>query len=446
VTEIPGRLASLHRPSLSCQKSTHNFANPCENAGPLVRVTKGIMDKQARGTSVPFSHDDAGGRHLVDPEILLDIPVQAQALAKLSSRELNRYRRARTLLASGEGAKALLRRNIPLTGLGTYEALLAQSWAVRFDSPEEMVRLAKVAVEVSQRFNGKTSSKRIADLQARAHGELANSFRAADRLRSAQRAFGEAYTCLQRGTGDPHLKARLFDLEASLLGTLREFPLALHRLSSLRSLYLELDEPHLSGRAATIQALYTFYSGQAEIAIPINEEGIALIDRERDPALFMGALHNHLLFLVDLKLYPKAVRVLFDNRRNLIYRDRISALRLRGIEGRINYGLGNLISAEMAFREVKEGLTDAGMSFFAALIALELAMVLKSLNKSSEALQEVIAAREIFLAFEIYREYLGSVIFLEECFLRGEATAELIEATVAQINRKWVQVGPGRMQ
>ncbi len=160
----------------------------------------------------------------------------------------------------------------------------------------------------------------------------------------------------------------------------------------------------------------------------------------------MCALHNHLLFLVDLKRYPKALRVLFDNRQNLIYKDRISALRLRGIEGRINYGLGNLVSAEMAFREVKEGLTEEGMNFHAALLALERAMVLKSLGKSNEALQEVIAAREIFLAFEIYREYLGSVIFLEESFLRGEATAELIEATVAQINRKWVQLGPGRMQ
>jgi hypothetical protein len=407
------------------------------------------MDKKARAAFVPTSRDDAGGRvpadSNIEPELLLDVPIQAQAIGRLSSRELNRYRRARTLLASGEGIQALLRRNVPLTGLGVYEAFLAQSWSVRFDSPDEMVRLAEVAVEVSRGFSSKISSRKVADLQARAHGELANAFRAADRLRSAQLAFGEAYTCLQRGTGDPYLKARLFDLEASLLGTLREFPMALHRLSSLRALYLELGEPHLSGRTATTQALYTYYGGRAEVAVQINEEGFALIDQKRDPALFMGALHNHLLFLVDLKLYSKAIRVLFDNRRNLIYKDRISALRLRGIEGKISYGLGNLVSAEFAFREVKEGLTDAGMSFFAALIALELAMVLKSLNRSSEALQEVIAAREIFLAFEIYREYLGSVIFLEECFLRGEATAELIEATVAQINRKWVQVGPGRM-
>jgi tetratricopeptide (TPR) repeat protein len=309
-----------------------------------------------------------------------------------------------------------------------------------------MVRLAEVALEVSKDFAYKTQPKWVADLQARAWGELANAFRAADRLRSAQWAFGEAYALLQRGTGDPYLKARLFDLEASLMGTLREFPMALLRLNSLSSLYIDLGETHLAGRALITAALYTFYQGDAQEAIEINQNGVKLIDQPRDPALFMFALHNHLLFLVDLKLYPKAHRLLFDNRRNLIYKDRISALRLRGIEGRINYGIGNLISAEIAFREVKGGFSAAGMSFHTAILALELAMVLRSLNKTEEALEEVIAAREIFLSFEIYREYLGSVIFLEEAFRRGEATAELIEATVAQINRKWLQVGPRQMR
>jgi hypothetical protein len=408
------------------------------------------MGKKARGISVRNSRHGAdhrqGADSKIEPEILLDVPVQARALAKLSRRELSRYQRARTLLASGEGALALLRRNIPLTGLGIFEAFLAQSWSVRFDSPDEMVHLAEVAVEVSRRFAGKASAKKVADLQARAQGELANAFRAADRLRSAQLAFGEAYTCLQRGTGDPYLKARLFDLESSLLGTMREFPLALHRLSSLSSLYLELDESHLSGRAAITQALYTFYSGHAELAVSINEKGIALIDRKRDPDLFMGALHNHLLFLVDLRQYIPARRVLFESRQYLIYKERVNAARLRWIEGRIRYGLAELVSAEIAFREVKESFAAEGMSFHVALLALERAMVLKSLDLPKEALQEVIAAREIFLSFEIYREYLGSVIFLEESFLRGEATAELVEATVAQINSKWVQVGPGRMQ
>jgi hypothetical protein len=378
-----------------------------------------------------------------EPEILLDVPVQARALAKLSVRERSRYRRARRLMAAG-GVQAIPKAGMCLNGPGVYEAILAQSWSVRFDNPDEMVRLAEIALDVSRGFT--SSAKWVADLQARAWGELANAFRTADRLRSAQWAFGEAYVLLQRGTGDPYLKARLFDLEASLLGVLREFPMALYRLSSLANLYLDLGEPHLAGRAHITKALYTFYDGKSEESTEINQQGISLIDQHRDPDLFMFALHNHLLFLVDLKLYPKAQRLLFDNRRNLIYKDRVNMLRLRWVEGRINYGMRKLTSAEIAFFEAKRGFSSAGMSFHSAVLALELAMVLRSLNKVDEALKEVVAAREIFLSLEIYREYLGSVIFLEEAFHRDEATAELIEATVAQIHRKWLQTAPRQMR
>jgi tetratricopeptide (TPR) repeat protein len=381
----------------------------------------------------------------IEPEILLDVPVQARALAKLSLRERAHYRRARKLLKEGS-VQAIPKAGMCVSGRGVYEALLAHSWSIRFDDPDEMVRLAGIALGMSQSLASRKHTRSAADLQARAWGELANAYRAADRLRSAQTAFGEAYAFLKRGTGDPYLQARLFDLDASLLGTLREFPMALLRLNSLSNLYLDLGETHLAGRALITSALYTFYNGEAETATKINQRGTNLIDQSKDPGLFMLTLHNHLLFLVDLKLYPKAMRLLFDNRRYLIYQDRISALRLRGIEGRISYGIGNLPSAEIAFREVKEGFSLAGMSFHTAILSLELAMVLRSLNRIDEALREVIAARDIFLSFEIYREYLGSVIFLEESFRRGEATAELIEATVAQINRKWLQIGPRQMR
>src|SRR5436305_582535 len=427
----------------------------CRTIG-VHRPKRASMSVKSRGISVSDLRNRVGdgastvGRTLsdsdIEPEILLDVPVQARALARLSQRERDRYRRARAVLASGEGVRALTRANMPVAGPGVYEALLAQSWAVRFDDPEGMVRLAEAALEVSKGFASKTRSRWAADLQARAWGEVANAFRAADRLRSAQLAFGDAYALLQKGTGDSYLKARLFDLEASLLGTLREFPMGLFRLTSLSNLYMELGETHLAGRALITAALYTFYQGDAREAIEINQQGVNLIDQSRDPALFMVSVHNHLLFLVDLKLYPKALRLLFDNRRKFLYKDRINALRLRGIEGRISYGMGNLISAEICFRDVKKGLTEAGMSFYAALVALELAMVLRRLNRTEEARKEVIAAREIFLSFEIYREYLGSIIFLEEAFRRGEATAELIEATVAQINRKWLHTAPRQMR
>src|SRR4029077_9526697 len=340
-------------------------------------------------------NDIRADRKLGDSDIesatLRDVPIQARALTRLSRRECGCYRQARTLLASGGGVRAVLRANVPLSGLGIYESFLAHSWSVRFDDPEEMVCLAKVAVEVSQRFKKKSyGARRVADLQARAWGELANAFRAADRLRSSQLAFGQAYALLHRGTDDLYLKARLFDLEASLLGTLREFTLALHRLESLSNLYLDLGEPHLAGRALMTRALYMYYSGETEEAVRINQEGINLIDRKLDPALFMYALHNHLLFLVELRRYVPARRALFESRQYLIYRDRVNATRLRWIEGRICYGLGELVSAESAFSESKKSFAVVGMNFHVALLALELAMVLRSQNRVKEALKEVI--------------------------------------------------------
>lgn len=399
------------------------------------------MDAKNRDNSVAASQNGEEDRPYIEPEILLDVPIQARALAELSGRQRDLYQRARALMAAG-GPQALPLAGVCMRGHGVYEALLAQSWSVRFDNPDEMIRLAEIALDVAQRFASSRHPKRVADLQARAWGELANAYRAADRLRSAEWAFGAAYALLQKGTGDPYLKARLFDLEASLLGALREFPIAAHRLSSLAKLYEDLGETHLCGRALITTALYSFYQGAPREAIEINQRGVSLIDESRDPTLLMLSVHNHLLFLVDLKLYTKAHRLLFDNRRKLLYKDRVNALRLRWIEGRINYGMRNLLSAEIAFLEAKEGFSAAGMSFHTAILALELAMVLQSLDRTEDAQAEVIAAREIFLSLEIYREYLGSVIFLEELFQRGEATAEIIEATIAQINRKWIQTVP----
>jgi tetratricopeptide (TPR) repeat protein len=379
----------------------------------------------------------------IEPEILLDIPVQARSLLRLSRREHALYRRARAVLAAGGGARSLLLADIPLAGLGVYEALLAQSWAVRVSDPQEMTDLARVAVEVAGGFAA-LGPQRAADLRARALGEMANAYRAADRLRPAEQAFGEAYALLQEGTGDPYLKARLFDLEASLLGTWREFPLALRRLAGLTSLYQDLGEPHLAGRALITRALYTSYSGGTEEALQLNAEGLALIDRDGDPVLYMMAVHNHLLFLVDLGQHAQAKRMLFEHRCHLIYQDGVGALRFRGLEGRISYGLGELVSAEIAFREAKDGLVRAGMSIHVALITLELGMVLLSQGRVEEAEREVNEAREIFLSLEIYRELLGSVLYLEECFRRREATAELMESTIAFLRRRALGIVPQR--
>ncbi|HJX27148.1 MAG TPA: hypothetical protein VJ885_04495 [Thermoanaerobaculia bacterium] len=371
--------------------------------------------------------------HAVAADVL-DNPLHARALEGLSGDEILIYRRARALLDAGFGVESIPFADLLLTGPGVFEALLGRSWAVRFNNPREMIRMARGAVIVAEAFDPcEYGVKRVADLRARAEGELANACRVADDLLEARRGFGRAYGLFYEGTGDPYLRARLLDLESSLLGTGRQYALALERLTTVAGLYRDLGEAHLAGRALITRGLYACYSGNLEQAVASTEAGLAEIDCQRDPALFMTATHNQLLFLVDLDRYYEAKRALFESRHNLIYEDRITALRLRGIEGRIFYGLGELLSAEIAFREVKAGLTAAEMSFYNALASLDLAAVLLRQKRTAEAEEEVLAAGAVFLRVQVYAEYLGSIIFLVECFRQRTITPETIEATVAYL-------------
>lgn len=372
----------------------------------------------------------------------LDNPLHARALERLSGEDLAVYRQVRTLLDAGYGVRDLLSMDILLAGPGVFEALLGRSWAIRFNDPREMVCTAQGAVVVAEGFDPREHGERqVADLRARAEGELANAYRAADDLYEAQRGFGRAYALFDQGTRDSYLKARLFDLESSLLGTQRQYALALERLKTVSSLYRNLGETHLAGRALITRGLYASYRGDLELAMASTAEGLAEIDVQRDPVLFMTAKHNQLLFLVDLDRPYEAKRILFESRQNLIYRDRITSLRLRGIEGRIFYGLGELLSAEIAFREVKAGLAEVGMSFLEALMSLDLAAVLLRRGRTEEAEAEVLAAGAIFRSAQVYREYLGSIIFLEECFRLRSIQPETIEVTVKFLREAGIAAG-----
>ncbi|HEX7181787.1 MAG TPA: hypothetical protein VF756_08100 [Thermoanaerobaculia bacterium] len=179
----------------------HNLLSLCENTWPLeealvkerVDVPAGEQAGMGADGFSPELFKEIGTRATepagtpIGPEIVQELPLQARAIVRLSQRERARYQRACALLATGGGPRSLIVSGMPLTGLGVYEALLTQSWAARIIDPREMVHLAEVAVEVAQSFDPRGyGAQRIADLRARAQGELANAYRASDRLRSAR--------------------------------------------------------------------------------------------------------------------------------------------------------------------------------------------------------------------------------------------------------------------
>lgn len=367
----------------------------------------------------------------------------ARILQRLPRNERKRFQKALSLLESGHDVLALaLQGNMEVAGLGVYEALLARSWAVRFDDPGEMRHLAKVAVEVIQALDpAEHGEAEVMDLQARAWGEYANACRVGDDLREAQQAFGKAFAHAKQGTQNSFLKARLLDLEASLLGSMREFEIALMRLEAVPKLYLAVGEPHLAGRASITRAIYTHYSGRSAEAARIASVGLKLIDADRDPDLLVLAAFNLLNFLVCAGEYRQAKRILFEHRPHFLRQSRQVSVKARWVEGQLSYGLDELVTAEIACREAKQGLLDLGMKYQAAIAALDLAMTLMRLGKLDEAEKEVIEASQVFASLEIRREFLGSVILLEEAFRLRFITVDLLETTVRYIRNRGMKVG-----
>ena len=221
-------------------------------------------------------------------------------------REEIRRKKIAAMLSAGEEPEALINRSDPqFKGLGVVQALLDRSWAVRHESPKEMVRLARLAVHFSRSLDPRWHDEQdSADWQARAWGELGNAYRASDDLDEAERAFGLAFEFFLRGTRDIHLKAKLYDLHASFLGTRRQFDLAFAALDIVYLIYLEIGDSHLAGKTLITKAMYLHYSCQSEAAMLVNEQAMPLIDRSRDSNLLFFSIHNQICSLspaVDLK-------------------------------------------------------------------------------------------------------------------------------------------------
>lgn len=339
--------------------------------------------------------------------------------------------------APGPGRDRLPAENVSLRGLGLFSELLERSWAVRYENPKRMVTLARFAVEVAQNLDAQRyAPELLADLEARAWGELGNAHRAADDLNAAERAFARAFDLLARGTGDPLLKAHLHERHASFLGARREFELAFAALDVVRSTYLELGKRHLAGRATLVKAIHTFYSGDPEQAIALTQQGLRWIEKRRDPHLTFFAIHNQLVFLVACNRFPEARRALVIHQKNLQgVPGRINALKLRWLEAQVHVGLQEWPEAESSLLEVKRGFDEAGMVFHAALASLELALVWMRQGRYADSETLVLETVEVFVALRVRREALGALKILREAFKRQIATAGLLEDTLGYLRR-----------
>jgi tetratricopeptide (TPR) repeat protein len=288
--------------------------------------------------------------------------------------------------------------------------------------------------------------RRLADLRCRAWMELGNAHRVADDLSNAEQALGHATELYLQGTQDEVLAARLFDVQASLLGACRRFDLAETALDLVFAIHRRRGDHHLAGRALISKGTYVGYQGDAEESVRLIEQGLGLIDESQDPRLLFAALHNQARFLTDCGRLREARIALWKLKaRRLDPGGRISGLKVRWLEGQINAGLGELDRAEPALLEVRRGFAEAGLGYKAALAGLELGAVMLRRGRTEAAIAEVLAAVEVFQSLGIAREAGVSVLLLKKGCERRIADVALLEYVIGLL-RKAEEPSAGRIE
>jgi tetratricopeptide (TPR) repeat protein len=307
------------------------------------------------------------------------------------------------------------------------EELIERGRAMRHDDPGEMVRRARLATAAAGALAPKVHGpRRVADLRARAWGELANAYRVANDLREADAALALAFEFCGAGSGDDLLAARLFDLQASLFGDERRFVEAQSLLDAVHAIYLRHGDRHGAGRALISKGTLTGHANDAEGAIRLLREGSSMIDAARDPQLALSALHNTAAFLAECGRFEEARALLRENRRR--YREaggRLDRLKLLGLGGIIDAGLGNLERAERELAAAKRGFDLLGLDYRSALAALDLAGVLLRRGKAAVAWEVAEEAARLFSSLGVGREALGALVLIRRAFDMGSAAAFL---------------------
>jgi hypothetical protein len=323
------------------------------------------------------------------------------------------------------------------------EALLALSYEARYTDPIAMEALAFAAataaegVENDKQIHRRYTPAQVADLKARAGGELANAYRRNYRFEQAEEVLLGALSYSQReGTGDPLIHARLLDLLASLRLDQRQLGAALDLLAEVFRIYEEIGELHFAGRALISKGIVTAYDERPRDAAELIREGLTKVDPERDPKLFASAQYELLVSLEESGQYQEASELLFrSGLRQVFAQDPLNLLKLRWLEGRLFAGRGKLWRGEAILREVQDSFLLRQRQYEAAMVGLELTAVLLRQGKTGEAERAASQALETFQALKINSEARKAVLYLREACRRKTATAALAQTVLRFLQR-----------
>lgn len=311
---------------------------------------------------------------------------------------------------------------------GVCQLLLRQVREQVFSDPARAVEMAQLAVRLSGHLGAAYDPDWVMDLRARAHAHLGNAHRVLGELKAAEGAFLHAAECLEKGgTGDPRIKAEVLSLKGSLRLDQRILDEAQNLIEAACTLYREAGDRVGAAKMLIKKSKILNQLGEASEAIEALQGVSAEMSPDEDPSLFARARQNLLFSLTFAGRFDEAAQ-LFPEVTTLYQGSAgtVDWLRLRWTEGNLAHGLGRSGDAEEAYREVQREFLRLGKGLDAALVSLDLAVLLWEQGRTDE-LKEI--AAEMMMAFEsreVHREALAALALFQRACAEERVTEDLI--------------------
>jgi tetratricopeptide (TPR) repeat protein len=308
-------------------------------------------------------------------------------------------------------------------GASLIKLLLAESRRRTSGNKAEAYDLAALALRV---VNRSPQIPGYFDLYALAAAHMANACRVGNDRRKANELFSLARQALiEHGVTDPGVVARVDDLLGSLRKDQRRLDAAERLLQRAARLYSLVHAPEDAARALIKLATVYGHQNKPGRAIETTCSALSLLRKDSDLDLLIAGHYNLALQLLQAGRLDEAADLLeLDEDLYQQAQEPSLHLRLLWLRGDIAAGRGDLGTAEHAYVETRSGFVSLGLSYDAAIVSLDLAVLYLRQGRSDDVRRLAEEMLPIFGAQDVHREALAALVLFREAAQQDQLTVE----------------------
>jgi tetratricopeptide (TPR) repeat protein len=315
------------------------------------------------------------------------------------------------------------------------ELLLAASRRCLPGRPAESFHLAEAAHEAVLRAG--VGDEVAWALLALAKALMGNGRRALGDLAAADELLAMARNLVEGpAMADALDRAEIHALEGVLRKDQRRFSEAEALLRRAVRRYRSLGNEVRAAEVLIALGLVHEAAGDIEKAIEVALQSLALLEPKAEARLYLFARYNLAFYLHGAGRHEEAMAVLIaDLERWEGCEDEALAVRLRWLQGKLAFALGEPGEAEEAFKEVRAYFLEGANPLDAAHAALDLALLYFQDGRLDEVKTLAAETADAFASQAVHQEALVALILFRQAAEAERVSEEMIRSLARYLER-----------